>query len=114
MAFTRKSQTNLFPLIFELFLEIGGTGSQVLSALSNAGACVSIATIERLKGILSDDAKRSAIELMKGTAQYFLIFDNINIFLRKSQQRLFNKNSMIHATNAIVISIPEARNDAQI
>lgn len=113
MAFTRNSQTNLFPLIFGLFLEIGGTGSRVLSALSNAGACVSIATIERLKGILSDDAKRSAIELMKGTAQYFLIFDNINIFLRKSQQRLFNKNSMIHATNAVVISIPEAHNDAQ-
>ena len=113
MAFTRNSQTNLFPLTFGLFLEIGGTGSRVLSTLSNAGACVSIATIERLKRILSEDAKQSAVELMKGTAQYFLIFDNINIFLRKSQQRLFNKNSMIHATNAAVISIPAACEDAQ-
>ncbi|KAJ7663758.1 hypothetical protein DFH06DRAFT_1324275 [Mycena polygramma] len=38
----------------------------------------------------------------------YLIFDNINIFLRKSQQRLFNKNSMIHATNAAVIALPDA------
>jgi hypothetical protein len=39
---------------------------------------------------------------------FYLIFDNINIFLRKPQQRLFNKNSMIHATNAAVISLPDA------
>jgi hypothetical protein len=39
---------------------------------------------------------------------FYLIFDNINIFLRKSQQRLFNKNSMIHATNAAVIALPDA------
>ncbi|KAJ7238925.1 hypothetical protein C8J57DRAFT_1246251 [Mycena rebaudengoi] len=97
MAFTRNTSTNLFPMIFGLFLEIGGTGSRILSTLSNTGACVSITTIERLKKILSQDAIKHAVDLMRGPGI-------INIFLRKFQ-RLFNKNSMIHATNAPVVVI---------
>ncbi|KAJ7197457.1 hypothetical protein GGX14DRAFT_574239 [Mycena pura] len=81
MAFTRN--TNLLPMILGLFLEIGGTGSRILNTLSNAGACVSVTTIERLRKVLSEDAVAYA-------------------------QRLFNKNSMIHATNAAVIAIPDA------
>ncbi|KAJ7257097.1 hypothetical protein C8J57DRAFT_1649282 [Mycena rebaudengoi] len=34
------------------------------------------------------------------------LFDNINNFLRKSQQRITNRNSMIHATNVALIAIP--------
>ncbi|KAJ7196101.1 hypothetical protein GGX14DRAFT_376422, partial [Mycena pura] len=108
MAFTRNTGTNLFPMILGLFLEIGGTGSRILNTLSNAGACVSVTTIERLKKVLSEDAVAYAIALMQSPGMFFLIFDNINIFLRKSQQRLFNKNSMIHATNAAVIALPDA------
>ncbi|KAF8962191.1 hypothetical protein BDZ97DRAFT_1663230, partial [Flammula alnicola] len=108
MAFTRNTATNLFPMILGLFLEIGGTGSRVITTLSNAGVCISISTIERLKKILSDDAKSYAIELMRGPTLSLSIFDNINIFLRKSQQRLFNKNNMIHATNAAIIALPDA------
>ncbi|KAJ7891027.1 hypothetical protein B0H13DRAFT_1626074 [Mycena leptocephala] len=107
MAFTRNTDTNVFPMILGLFLEIGGTSSRILTTLSNAGACVSITTIERLKKILSEDAVAHAVSLMPGSG-FYIIFDNINIFLRKSQQRLFNKNTMIHATNAAVISIPGA------
>lgn len=113
MAFTRNSTTNLFPLLLGLFLEIGGTSARVVCTLSNAGVCVSIKTIERLKKVLSDDAKKRAVELMHSKAQYFTIFDNINIYLRKSQQRLFNKNSMIHATNVAVISLPSATPEAR-
>ncbi|KAJ7813607.1 hypothetical protein B0H14DRAFT_3749508 [Mycena olivaceomarginata] len=108
MAFTRNTGTNLFPLILGLFLEIGGTGSRILNTLSNAGACVSVTTIERLKKVLSEDAVAYAVSLMQSLGMFYLIFDNINIFLCKSQQRLFNKNSIIHATNAAVIALPEA------
>ncbi|KAJ6612780.1 hypothetical protein B0H10DRAFT_1675933, partial [Mycena sp. CBHHK59/15] len=108
MAFTRNTGTNLFPMILGLFLEIGGTSSRILGTLSNAGACVSITTIERLKKILSEDAVAHAVNLMQGSGLFYIIFDNINIFLRKSQQRLFNKNSMIHATNVAIISLPDA------
>ncbi|KAJ7367060.1 hypothetical protein DFH08DRAFT_797902 [Mycena albidolilacea] len=108
MAFTRNTGTNLFPLILGLFLEIGGTSSRILNTLSNAGACVSVTTIEHLKKILSEDAVAYAVSLMQSSDMFYIIFDNINIFLRKSQQRLFNKNSMIHATNTTVIALPDA------
>ncbi|KAJ7780674.1 hypothetical protein DFH07DRAFT_765192 [Mycena maculata] len=108
MTFMQNTGTNLFPMILGLFLEIGGTSSRILSTLSNAGACVSITTIERLKKVLSEDVVAHAIGLMQGPGVFIIIFDNINIFLRKSQQRLFNKNSMIHATNAAIISLPHA------
>ncbi|KAJ6470459.1 hypothetical protein C8R45DRAFT_1218299 [Mycena sanguinolenta] len=97
-----------FPMILGLFLEIGGTSSRILNTLSNAGACVSITTIERLKKILSEDAVAHAVKLVQGPKPFYIIFDNINIFLRKSQQRLFNKNTMIHATNAAVVALPDA------
>lgn len=112
MAFVRNRATNLFPLLFGLFLEINGTSSRVLSTLSSAGACVSINTIESLKEILSIDARRHAISLMCGAGSllfFYIIFDNINLYLKKSQQRLFNQNTMIHATNAAVISLPTAK-----
>ena len=35
------------------------------------------------------------------------IFDNINIYLRRFQQRVTNQNSMIHATNCAVIALDE-------
>ncbi|KAI0044636.1 hypothetical protein FA95DRAFT_1496718, partial [Auriscalpium vulgare] len=108
MAFTRNSATNLLPILLGLFMEIGGTSTRVISTLSNAGVCVSTTTIERLKMILSDDAKAFAKELMQSKGRWYIIFDNINIYLRKFQQRLFNKNSMIHATNAVVIALPDA------
>ncbi|KAJ6539803.1 hypothetical protein DFH09DRAFT_1090121 [Mycena vulgaris] len=100
-------------MILGLFLEIGGTGSRILSTLRNAGACVSIKTIERLKKVLSEDAVAHAMNLMQGPGIFYIIFDNINIFLRKPQQRLFNSNSMIHATNAAAISIPDVAPEAE-
>ncbi|KAJ7877089.1 hypothetical protein B0H14DRAFT_3130270 [Mycena olivaceomarginata] len=108
MAFTRNTGTNLFPMILGLFLEIGGTGSRIITTLSSAGACVSITTLERLKVVLSQDAVAYAVSLIQSRTRFYIIFDNINIFLRKSQQRLFNKNNMIHATNAAVIALPDA------
>ncbi|KAJ7323923.1 hypothetical protein DFH08DRAFT_968937 [Mycena albidolilacea] len=108
MAFTRNTSTNLFPLILGLFLEIGGPGSCILNTLSNTGACVLVTKIECLKKVLSKDAVAYTVSLMQSPGMFYLIFDNINIFLCKSQQRLFNKNSMIHATNTAVIALPDA------
>ncbi|KAI0310287.1 hypothetical protein OF83DRAFT_1178721 [Amylostereum chailletii] len=108
MAFVRNGATNLFPFLFGLFLEINGMSSRVLSTLSSVGASVSISTIERLKTILSNDARAFAISLMQDTNLFFIIFDNINLYLWKSQQRVFNRNTMIHATNVVVVSIPNA------
>jgi hypothetical protein len=68
MAFTWNTGTNVFPMLLGLFLEIGGTSSRILNTLSNAGACVSITTIEHLKKILSEDAVAHAVNLMQGSS----------------------------------------------
>ncbi|KAJ7717409.1 hypothetical protein B0H14DRAFT_3631243 [Mycena olivaceomarginata] len=79
--------------------------SRVVTMLSNAGVCVSSHTVERLKVRITDDAIRLAVELITSGQVFFTIFDNINIFLRKSQQRISNTNDMINATNFAIVGI---------
>lgn len=105
LAFVRNRATNVLPLLLGLFFKISGTSSRVVLMLSNAGVCVSSKTVERLKVRITDDAIRLAVELMTSGQVFFTIFDNINIFLRKSQQRISNTNDMINATNCAVVGI---------
>ncbi|KAJ7823899.1 hypothetical protein B0H14DRAFT_3131670 [Mycena olivaceomarginata] len=105
LAFTRNRATNVLPLILGLFFKISGTSSRVVTMLSNAGVCVSSHTVERLKVRITDDAIQLAIQLITSGQVFFTIFDNINIFLRKSQQRISNTNNMINATNVAIVGI---------
>ncbi|KAJ7454208.1 hypothetical protein FB451DRAFT_1184959 [Mycena latifolia] len=105
LVFVRNRATNVLPLLLGLFFKISGTSSRVVQMLSNAGVCVSGDTVERLKVRISEDAIRLAVELITSGQVFFTIFDNINIFLRKSQQRLSNTNDMINATNCAIIGI---------
>ncbi|KAJ7786981.1 hypothetical protein B0H14DRAFT_3582298 [Mycena olivaceomarginata] len=52
MAFTRNTGTDLFPLFSGFFSKSEGRGSRILNTLSNAGVCVSVTTVERLKKML--------------------------------------------------------------
>ncbi|KAJ7866071.1 hypothetical protein B0H14DRAFT_3595315 [Mycena olivaceomarginata] len=105
LAFTRNRATNVLPLILGLFFKISGTSSRVVTMLSNAGVCVSSHTVERLKVRITDDAIQLAIQLITSGQVFFTIFDNINVFLRKSQQRISNTNNMINATNVAIVGI---------
>ncbi|KAJ7795466.1 hypothetical protein B0H14DRAFT_3554157 [Mycena olivaceomarginata] len=105
LVFVRNRATNVLPLILGLFFKISGTSTRVIQMLSNAGVCVSGDTIERLNERVSEDAISLAVELITSGRVFFTIFDNINIFLRKSQQRLSNTNDMINATNCAIIGI---------
>ncbi|KAJ7722835.1 hypothetical protein B0H16DRAFT_1473181 [Mycena metata] len=107
LIFVRNRATNVLPLILGLFFKISGTSSRVVQMLSNAGICVSSDTIERLKVLISEDAIGLAVELITSGQVFFTIFDNINIFLRKSQQRLNNTDDMINATNCAIIGIDD-------
>jgi len=93
MIFVRNQATNILPLILGLFLKINGTSSRVMTMLSNVGVCVSGRTVERLKRRISDDAISYAVELITSGRLFSTIFDNINIFQRKFQQRITNLNS---------------------
>jgi hypothetical protein len=105
LVFVRNRATNVLPLILGLFFKISGTSTRVIQMLSNAGVCVSGDTIERLKERVSEDAINLAVELITSGRVFFTIFNNINIFLPKSQQRLSNTNDMINATNCAIIGI---------
>jgi hypothetical protein len=113
LAFVRNKATNILPLLLGLFFKISGTTSRVMKMLSNAGVCVSGRTVERVKVRISEDAIQLAVKLFKSGRLFFTIFDNINIFLRKSQQRITNQNTMIHATNSAVIAIDGVEGDAE-
>ncbi|KAJ7034457.1 hypothetical protein C8F04DRAFT_573705 [Mycena alexandri] len=107
LVFVRNRGTNVLPLILGLFFKISGTSSRVVMMLSNAGVCVSSRTVERLKIRITEDAIQLAVNLMTSGQVFFTIFDNIDVFLRKSQQRISNTNDMINATNCAVVGIPD-------
>ena len=106
-AFVRNRATNVLAVPLGLFLKISGASERVLSLLSNIGIAVSSRTIERLKERISEDAVRLAVDLLTGPSLCYIIFDNINLYLRKWQERLTNRHSMIHATNAAVVKLSD-------
>lgn len=112
LLFVRNRATNLLPLLLCLFFKISGTSTRVVQMLSNIGICVSSRTVERLKERISEDAIQHAIELIKSGRLFFIIFDNINLYLRKFQEKITNRHSMIHATNGAVISLPDVDDSA--
>jgi hypothetical protein len=105
LTFVRNRATNILALVLGLFFKIGGTSVRVINMLSNVGVCVSFDTIERLKTRISDDAITCAVALLTSGDPCFLIFDNINLYLRKSQQRFHNQNSILNVTNAAIIGL---------
>ncbi|TDL28994.1 hypothetical protein BD410DRAFT_847363, partial [Rickenella mellea] len=113
LLFTRNRATNVLAIILVLFFEIGGTSSRVISVLSKAGVCMSYKTVERLKARLSADAIQLAVNRIHSGQIFCMIFDNVNLYVRKAEQRLSNRNSMIHATNAAILALPNANTSAE-
>lgn len=79
--------------------------------LSNLGLSISSTTIERLKLQISKDAVQLAVDLITGPSLFYIIFDNINLYLQKFQERITNWHTMIHATNVAVGRISEGNRD---
>ncbi len=60
-------------------------------------------TVEMVKLRLSQDAIQLAVDYILSGKLFYIIFDNINLYLRKYEQTLGNQNRMIHATNAAIM-----------
>ena len=99
LAFVHNRTTNVLALVLGLFFKI------VINMLSNAGVCMSFDTIEWLKTRISDDAISRAVALITSGEPCFLIFDDINLYLWKSQQRVHNQNTILNVTNAAIIGL---------
>jgi hypothetical protein len=105
LSFLRNRANNLLPLLLGLFFMINGTSTCVMAMLHEVSLSVSTYTVERLKEQLTLSATEFAIELIASPSLWYIIYDNINIYLRKWDQRLTNKNEMLHATNSAVVGI---------
>ncbi|KAF6754008.1 hypothetical protein DFP72DRAFT_813583 [Ephemerocybe angulata] len=108
LTFARNRATNALPLLCGLFFKIEGTSSRVLQMLSNLGVCTSVKTVERVKEVVSKNCIENARSLILEGDMFVTVFDNINLYLRKHQQRLTNQHTMIHATNCAIIRIHKA------
>ncbi len=106
-AFVRNRATNILAVPLGLFFKINGTSERVLTLLSNIGLSISSTSIERLKLQVSKDAIQLAINLITGPSLFYIIFDNINLYLRRFQERITNCHTMIYATNVAAISISD-------
>ncbi|KAJ7199822.1 hypothetical protein GGX14DRAFT_661229, partial [Mycena pura] len=113
LAFIRNRSTNLLPLLLGLFFVINGSSTRTINLLNNIGLSVSVRTVERLKLQISQTAVDLAIELLTSGRLYVIIYDNINIYLRKWEQRLINRNQMLNITNSAVIAIDEEGLDTE-
>ncbi|KZS96883.1 hypothetical protein SISNIDRAFT_406895 [Sistotremastrum niveocremeum HHB9708] len=98
--------TNYLSLSMGLFLVIEGASDRTVACLNRMGMCVSKRSVERMRKRLSADAIASARRVIRSNRRWMWIFDNINIYVCKSQQRLTNQNNMINATNGAVIALP--------
>lgn len=108
LSFLRNRRTNLLALLLGLFFVINGTTSRVMHLLANIGLSVSVRTVERLKEQITLNAIEYAADLISSGHLYFIIYDNINIYLRKFEQRLTNQHHMLNITNSAVIAIDES------
>ena len=72
---------NILALVLGLFFKINGMSKWVLTLLSNLGLSISSTTIERLKLQISKDAVQLAVDLITGPSLFYIIFDNINLYL---------------------------------
>ncbi|KAE9395508.1 hypothetical protein BT96DRAFT_997626 [Gymnopus androsaceus JB14] len=83
LTYLQNCSTNLLPLFIGLFFVVNGTHTHVIEMLHNIGLLVSVDTLERLKEQISNSAIDYAIDLMASPGLWFIIFDNINIYLWK-------------------------------
>ncbi|KZT36483.1 hypothetical protein SISSUDRAFT_1130344 [Sistotremastrum suecicum HHB10207 ss-3] len=106
LLFACNRATNYFGLLFGLFLNIEGTSVRVITCLNRLGLSVSTTTIDTLRTRLSGDALAKARETAQGDHPWLAVIDNLNIFTRKSQQRLHNQHELLNITNCSLIKFP--------
>lgn len=91
-----------------LLAMVEGASNRMFGCLNHAGLSVSRLTIERVRKHLSTDALNIAKAVANDDSRpWFLIFDNINIYLRKHHgQRINDLNNMLNITNCAIIRLP--------
>ncbi|TFY74351.1 hypothetical protein EWM64_g9660 [Hericium alpestre] len=107
LLFGRNRATNLFQLVFGVFLSSSGAGRRVLDVCNHMGLSVSYMTVHRCLRSLTRSARSNVIDFIKNSDRLFaVVYDNINFTLRKAGQRIDNTTEQLNATTAAVVALP--------
>ncbi|KIJ35361.1 hypothetical protein M422DRAFT_180855, partial [Sphaerobolus stellatus SS14] len=107
MLYSRNRSANVFQLMYGLFLAGAGTSKRVIDTLCHMGLSVSYKTTQRALEGLTLRAKTQAQAFVKDSDRLSaVVYDNINITLRKANQRLDNMVQQLNATTCAVFSLP--------
>ncbi|KAJ7170299.1 hypothetical protein C8R43DRAFT_944818 [Mycena crocata] len=112
LMFVRNRATNLLPLLLCLFLKIPGTTTRVDAQQSKYlrmrfGSAWWTSRWLWWWGATLSCLFAGTVALARSGRMFLTTFDNISISLRKSQQRLTNRNSIIHATNVALSALKD-------
>ncbi|KAF8916351.1 hypothetical protein BGZ58_005316, partial [Dissophora ornata] len=102
LLFHVSRRSNYLQRMMGLFLYSTGTPRRVFEVLSKAGLSVSYtSTLEALRSLTSDALKRVSEEVKVNP--WILVYDNINIASRKSDQRFGNVDFFQNGATATII-----------
>ncbi|KAF9275432.1 hypothetical protein BGZ74_004019 [Mortierella antarctica] len=106
LLITKSKSSNYLPRIFGIFLYSTGALRQVMDVLSKTGFTVSYNSVMSSLTSLTNDALLRVQKLVLNQDMwFFIVFDNINISLRKLDQRLNNLDEFESGAAASLIPV---------
>ncbi|EJD34594.1 hypothetical protein AURDEDRAFT_176375 [Auricularia subglabra TFB-10046 SS5] len=111
LAHVRNRATNALPMCLATQMTAHGASTRVCSTFTRLGAASSRRTMDRFRVRISQDAINRGIEAARADARWLGILDNVDLQIRRFQQRVNSRTYMLHITNCALIgchsSVPE-------
>lgn len=104
LAAVRNARANDFQAVMGLFLLASGSSKRELEVLAHAGICISYSSVLRHIKKLSLEGTKYYIKVLQD-GMCMLVYDNINIAFRISEQRLRSVNHFDNGTTATLIAL---------
>ncbi|KAK0520200.1 hypothetical protein OC835_007286 [Tilletia horrida] len=109
IIFARNRLVNRFQMVIGVFLAVTDTPDLVKGFLHRAGLAVSQPTARSVLESLSDASTNRARQLMKDKRRMkVFLFDNINVYMRRSQIRLMDYNTAVALTMRTLFTLPSS------
>ncbi|KAG0008485.1 hypothetical protein BGZ82_004622, partial [Podila clonocystis] len=106
LLITKTMCSNYLPRVFGMFLYSNGTPRKVIDVLSNAGLSVSYSSIMGSLVALTNSSLASVREFVQRPFTFFyILYDNINIAFRKTDQRLGNQDDFQNGAAGTIIAL---------
>ncbi|KAF9079011.1 hypothetical protein BGX23_005376, partial [Mortierella sp. AD031] len=98
----QSQRLNYFQRVMGIFFHASGCSKDVINTLAKAHICVSYDSTLAAIGALTEDAIRIVREAVLKNSWY-IIYDNINLFMTVTDQRVDNANTQINGATATIV-----------